>query len=225
MTTTTIPAAGRRAGRLAAVAAMAAALGACSGLKAEDPVDRVFAPSGDVAVVEGLLVLPEGAEVPPTSRAEARLVDLDRTGTEGDFLVASTVTDAAGAPVPFRLQWRPGALPEGHRYVVTGRLIGRGGTLYTVEEPVAVAATPDRQDITLALVPTGTAPAAEDGASYSLEGIPDPSETEAMPMTSDGGGLGGVYDDRLGGDSLSDYISSDDYGGRVIAPAPTPTVE
>lgn len=215
--TTTITA--TRAARFSALAGAALLLSACSGFQAEGPADRVFKASGDVAVVEGLMVLPEGAEVVSTARAEARLVDLDRTGTDGDFLIASTVVDASGAPVPFRLQWRPGSLPEGHRYVVSGRLIGRSGTLYTTEEAVSVAAVPTRQEITLALVPTGADTGAEGGASYSLEGIPDPSETENMPMTSRGDDLEGLYDDRLGGgDSLYDYVNDDDYGGRVISP-------
>lgn len=219
MTPSTITTDRRRGflGPLAVVVAIAGSLAACSGGDAMTSGDGLFARHGDLAVVEGVMILPEGATAPPTSRAEARIVDLDRTGTAGDFLIASTVSDVTGAPVPFRLQWRPGSLPEGHRFVVSGRLIGRGGTLYTTQDPVSLAAMPDRQTLTLMLVPTGAAVEEDDSSSYSLDGIPDPSETQAMPMTNQGD-LESLYDDRLRGDSVSDYISSDAYNSRVIAP-------
>lgn len=204
--------------RHSALAAVALLLSACTGLEAENAVHHVFSPSGDMVLVEGVLVLPEGAALPPTTRAEVRLVDLDRSDDDGAFLVASSVTDADKTPVPFRLGWRPDTLPEGHRYVVQGRLIGRSGALYASETPVAVGSGLTSQEIRLELVRTEADTSDDEGTVYSLEGIPDPSETQNMPI-SNRGDLENLYDTRQGnGDSLYDYINSDAYDGRVITP-------
>lgn len=162
-------------------AGLALILSACSGMEADHGAGWMTGGRSDVALIDGRMVLPEGADIPSTARAEARLVDLDRSGAEGDFLVASSVADAVAAPVPFRLQWRPGTLPEEHRYVVSARLIGRSGVLYTTEVPVRVATMRDRQEVTLVLVPTGVDLEDEVAPSYSVEDVPDPSGTAGCP--------------------------------------------
>lgn len=216
----------------AAALAAAFALSACADQQG-GPISSVFGASGDTAVVEGVMVLPEGETPPGTARAEARIVDVTRSSADGGaFLVATDIVDAQLAPsIPFRMQWRPGTLEPGNEYVVHGRIYGRSGRLYETTQPVTISPAMDRQQVTLALTPLPGAAAAEAEAlkgEYSLEGVPDVTKTSEMPMTSTGEDVESLYGDEPGygygqdGDSFSDYML-DTYGddgstGRVISP-------
>lgn len=206
-----------------------------------DRISSMLGGTGDTAVVAGTMVLSDGTVPPATARAEARIVDLSRSGPEtGDFLVAAAVVDTGlTPPIPFRMTWRPGTLDPAHEYVVTGRISGRSGRLYETAEPVVVRPGDDRQQVTLTLVPVPGAAEAEREAlrgEYSLEGVPDVTATSDMPMTMQGD-LESLYDDRpgygggtgygTGGDGFLDYMRDRPAGAmpsagvpdsRVIAP-------